>query len=421
MAVGAGLSASLGIATETTVGTPVPVTRFIEFDSESVSLKKNMVQGAGLRGGGLVARASRRVNTGRSVGGDLNFSVVTNGFGLVLQHMMGSFTTTPVSIGGGLYQQVHNAGTLQGKSFTTQIMRPDTTGVLTQNAFTYPGCKITDWEVGVAQNAQVKAKLTIDALDEATPSNGFAATTLSSAVTQGASSIVTVASVPAGSYVVLDSGVGEEIVQTSGAATGSGPYTSALVYATTKGHSTGAYVGSATGLNYGAATAFQTPSYNTASTEFQFLQGTLYAGGTTATTGGVYTNTGGRNIGTVKSASIKGKNALKTDRYQLGTNGVRAEQIENGWREYTADVDAEFYDRSWYDTYVADSPVALQLKFVAPGGTTLSFYAPAAFLDDGNINVGGPDVLDQKLGFMLLDDGTNGALQAVYTSTDAAV
>lgn len=421
MAVGAGLSASLGIATESTVGTPVVVTRFIEFDSESVSLKKNMVQGAGLRGGGLVARASRRVNTGRSVGGDLNFSVVTNGFGLVLQHMMGSFSTTATSIGGGLYQQVHNTGTLQGKSFTTQIVRPDTTGVLTQNAFTYPGCKITDWEVGVAQNAQVKAKLTIDALDEATPSNGFAATTLSSAVTQGGTSITTATAVPAGAYVVLDSGVGEEVVQTSGAATGSGPFVSTLVYTATKPHSTGAYVGSATGLNYGAATAFQTPSYNTASTEFQFLQGSLYAGGTTTTTGGIYTNTGGRNIGTVKSASIKGKNALKTDRYQLGTNGVRAEQIENGWREYSADVDAEFYDRSWYDTYVADSPVALQLKFVAPGGTILSFYAPAAFLDGGNINVGGPDVLDQKLGFMLLDDGTNGALQAVYTSTDAAV
>lgn len=71
MAVGAGLSASLGIATETTVGTPVAVTRFIEFDSESVALKKNMTQGAGLRQGGLVARAARRVNTGRSVGGDL--------------------------------------------------------------------------------------------------------------------------------------------------------------------------------------------------------------------------------------------------------------------------------------------------------------------------------------------------------------
>jgi hypothetical protein len=420
MAVGAGLSASLGIATETTVGTPVPVTRFIEFDSESVSLKKNMAQGVGLRQGGLVPRAARRVNTGRSVNGDLDFGVATNGFGLLLTHMLGSFGTTPTSIGGGLFRQVHNIGSLQGKSFTTQIVRPDTTGVLTQNAFTYPGCKVTDWEVSVATNAEVKAKLTIDALDEATPSNGFAATTLSSAVTQGATSISTTATIPVGSYVILDTGVNEEVVQTT-AVSGTGPYISTLATAAKIPHLTGVYVGSATGLNYGAATALQTASYNTSASIFQFLQGSLIAGGTTVTTGGIYTNTGGTVVGTVKSASIKGKNALKTDRYQLGTNGVRAEQIENGWRDYTADVDAEFFNRSFYDAYVGDSPLALQLAFQAGDGSKLSFYAPAAFLDDGNMNVSGPDVLDQKLVFKFLDDGVNGALQAVYTSTDAAV
>ncbi|MFI5415429.1 MAG: hypothetical protein ACHQ16_07230, partial [Candidatus Lutacidiplasmatales archaeon] len=106
---------------------------------------------------------------------------------------------------------------------------------------------------------------------------------------------------------------------------------------------------------------------------------------------------------------------------QLGTNGVRAEQIENGWRGYTADFDAEFFSRALYDTYVGDSPLALQLKFAAPGGAVLSFYAPTAFLDTGDVNVGGPTVLDQKITAALLDDGTNGALQAVYTSTDSTI
>jgi hypothetical protein len=35
--------------------------------------------------------------------------------------------------------------------------------------------------------------------------------------------------------------------------------------------------------------------------------------------------------------------------------------------------------------------------------------------------VGGPTVLDQKITAALLDDGTNGALQAVYTSTDSTI
>ena len=47
MAVGSGLSATFGIATETVPLTPVAVTRFAEFDSETMALKKGMVQGAG--------------------------------------------------------------------------------------------------------------------------------------------------------------------------------------------------------------------------------------------------------------------------------------------------------------------------------------------------------------------------------------
>jgi hypothetical protein len=292
---------------------------------------------------------------------------------------------------------------------------------LTQNAFTYAGCKVESWDVSVATNAEVKVKLTIDALDEATPSNGFAPTVLSAAVTQGATTISTVASIPANSYVTLDTGVNEEIVQTFGAPTGSGPYVSTLVAATKVPHATGVYVGSTTGMNYGAATALQTPSYNSSTSMFQFLNGTLIGGGTTVTTGGIYTNTGGVPIGTVKTASIKGANSLKKDRYQLGTNGVRAEQIENGWRQYTCDFDAEFFSRGLYDAYVGDSPLALQLKFAAPGGAVLSFYAPAAFLDTGEINVSGPTVLDQKISAKLLDDGVNGPLQVVYTSTDSTV
>ena len=138
MAVGAGLSASFGIATESTFGTPVAATRFYEFDSETLGMKKHTAQGLGLRQGGLGKRGARRIFTGREAGGDVNLDAPTAGLGLLLQHMLGSFTTTATSVGGGLYQQVHNLGSLNGKSFTTQVVKPDTTGVLTQEAFTYP-------------------------------------------------------------------------------------------------------------------------------------------------------------------------------------------------------------------------------------------------------------------------------------------
>ena len=95
MAVGSGLSATFGIATEPTPGVPVAVTRFAEFDSETMALKKGIVQGAGLRGGGLVRRAQRRILVSRMASGGVNFDAMTNGFGLFLQHMLGSYTTTP--------------------------------------------------------------------------------------------------------------------------------------------------------------------------------------------------------------------------------------------------------------------------------------------------------------------------------------
>ena len=421
MAVGSGLSATFGIATETTPGVPVAVTRFAEFDSETMALKKGIVQGAGLRGGGLVRRAQRRILVSRMATGGVNFDAMTNGFGLFLQHALGSYTTVPVSIGGGLYRQVHNTGPLAGKTFTTQIVKPDTTGVLAPQAFTYPGCKITDWELSVAQTGQVKVKLTIDAIDEATPSNGFSSTTLSALTTAAATSLTTVASIPAGSYIVVDTGLLAEVVQT-GTPSGAGPFTIPIttVGGMAQAHASGVYVGSATNVNYGAATALQTASYNSATNMFAFQQGKLIAGGTTTNVSGLWTNTGGQVVGNVRTAVVKGKNAVKADRFGLGSV-TRNEQLDNGWRDYTGTADVEYNGRSFYDAYAGDVPMCIQLTFTTPTGAVLQVYAPVGFQEDGaSPAVAGPDIIIQKFALTFLDDGVNGALQVVYTSTDVA-
>jgi hypothetical protein len=419
MAVGSGLSASFGIATETTVGTPVAVTRFFEFDSESMAMKKHTAQGAGLRSGGLVQRAARRSNIAREVQGDVNFAPTTNGFGLLLTHMLGSYSTTPTSIGSGLYQQIHNVGPLAGKSFTTQIVKPDTTGTLAPQAFTYPGCKVTSWELAVAQGQELKLKVGIDALDEATPSNAFAATTLAAAVTAGATSLSTTATIPAGSWIVVGNGVTAEVVQTT-AVSGSGPFTVTLAAAIKLNQASGAYVGSATNVNYGAAASLQTASYTAGTGLFGFHEGKLIAGGTTATTSGLYTNTGGTAVANVRSVTVKGSNAVKVDRWGLGSS-VRSEQLDNGWRQYSIDVQVEYNGRAFYDAYATDAPLALQLSFTDVSGAKLSVYAPVGFLGDSGPKVAGPDILMQQITFTVLDDGTNGALQVVYTSTDVAL
>jgi hypothetical protein len=356
----------------------------------------------------------------REAQGDITLDAPTTGLGLLLQHMLGSFTATATSIGGGLYQQIHNIGTLNGKSFTAQLVNPDTTGTLTQEAFTYPGCKITGWDLSVAAGAQAKLKLTIDALDEATASNGFAATTLSALASVVASSISTVASIPAGSYITLDSYANAEVVQTSGVS-GAGPFTVTLATPTKIAHASGVYVGSATGVNYGAATALQTASYNSSANLLSFAYGGIYVGGTTVTTGGVYTNTGGTKVGSVRDFTLTGKNAVKADRWQLGYT-TRSEQIENNYREYTASMTIDYTGRAFYDAYAAEAPLAVQLQFTTPTGAALTFYMPYGQQNDGaSPEVAGADVISQKLAFEFLDDGINGAIQAVYTSTDPAV
>jgi hypothetical protein len=420
MAVGAGISASVGIATEATPGVPAAVTRFVEFDSESMGMKKHTVQGAGLRGGGLVKRGSRRQTVAREATGDVSLDVPTNGFGLLLQHMLGSFATTPTSLGGGLFQQVHNLGSLQGKAFTTQIVKPDTSGVLAPQAFTYPGCKITGWELSVQQSQQVKAKLTIDALDEATPSNSFAPTTLSASTAAGAATFTTAATIPAGSWVKVDVGVNAEVVQT-GTPTGAGPFTIPVGSGTlTYAHAASTPVSSATGANYSNVT-LATPSYNAATSLFNFAGGKLIAGGTTAAVSGVWTNTGGTTVANVRQVTLKGTNPLKLDRWGMGSQ-VRSEQLENNWRTYAVDAQVEYNSRFFYDAYAADAPMALVWSLTGPANSALEFYCPIGFQNDGaSPSVGGPDIIIQKLALDVLDDGVNGALQAVYTSTDSVV
>lgn len=420
MAVGSGLSATLGIATETTPGVPVAVTRFVEFNSESMSLKKTIAQGQGVRGGALVRRAQRRNYVARQAAGDIDFDIPTSGFGLWLQHMFGSFATTPTSLGGGIFQQIHNPGSLQGKAFTMQILSPDTTGVLAQQAFTYPGCKITGWELSVQQGQQVGVKLTIDALDEATPSNAFAGTALTAATTVSAVSISTTATIPVGTYITIGTGLTAEVVQTT-AVSGTGPFIS-TVPALTYAHASGSYVGSATNVNYGAAAALQAASYTTANTEWDFSQGQLVAGGVTSVVSGVWTVTNGQTVANVRSVSMKGSNPLKVDRWGLGQS-VRSEQTENNFRDYTAAVSVDYNSRFFYDLYAGDADIALKLTFTdRRSGAVLQFFAPVGFQEDGaSPDVGGPDTIIQGLNFTILDDGVNGYLQAVLTNTDAAV
>lgn len=171
MAVGSGLSAQLGIgAPETTVGTAVTPTRFYEFNSETLDLALTRVDGMGLHAGGLNKRATRSVQTTRTVSGGFAMNAPTRGLGLLLQQCLGSFgqtLATPTQIASsGAYKQVHQPGLTTGKTFTIQKGVPQLDG--TVQPYTYPGCKIIEWTLACDVGAIATLSVVVDGMDELT-------------------------------------------------------------------------------------------------------------------------------------------------------------------------------------------------------------------------------------------------------------
>lgn len=161
MAVGSGIGASIGWGEESTVGTIAAITRWGEFNSETIGMDGVNVQGAGLRGGGLYPRLGRRLQVGRNAGGDVNLDIATTGMGLLFKHMLGSSTSSLLS--GTTYQQVHTPAALLGKSLTVQKLVPQRDGTL--KPFTGNGGKIESWTIACAKDQIATLAVTFDFWD----------------------------------------------------------------------------------------------------------------------------------------------------------------------------------------------------------------------------------------------------------------
>ncbi|MEV6477618.1 phage tail tube protein [Streptomyces sp. NPDC051657] len=163
MAIGSGLGAQMGIAAETTYGTFVAPSRFVEFTKESLVLKKTTAQSAGIAAGRLLALSSRRVLTRREASGSIEMEIVNKGMGLLLQALMGT-TVTPVQQGAGpAYLQTHTLADTAGKSLTIQKGVPLTTGTVTKKNVL--GCKITSGEFACEVGGMLTGAFEFDGRD----------------------------------------------------------------------------------------------------------------------------------------------------------------------------------------------------------------------------------------------------------------
>ncbi|MFD7616570.1 phage tail tube protein [Streptomyces sp. NPDC059802] len=163
MAIGSGLGAQIGIAAESTYGTYVAPTKFIEFTKEGLQLKKTTAQSAGIAAGRLLPLSSRRVVTQRQASGSLDMEVTTKGMGVLLQTLMGTSVTPVKQATSDAYLQTHVLADTAGKSLTIQKGVPLTTGVVTRKNFI--GCKVTSAEFSCEVGGMLTASFEIDSKD----------------------------------------------------------------------------------------------------------------------------------------------------------------------------------------------------------------------------------------------------------------
>lgn len=166
MPVAGGISAQYGMVDETTFGTSPTVTRFLEFNDETVQQSIARIDSSGLRVGRKVERSGQWVVGRKTVAGDINFEVQQQGMGLLFKHAMGGVASSQPNVGSNptVWEHTFTVGQLDGKSFTHQIGMASADG--TQRAFTYAGCKVAKWDLSCAVDGLLMFKPTIDGISE---------------------------------------------------------------------------------------------------------------------------------------------------------------------------------------------------------------------------------------------------------------
>ena len=125
-----------------------------------------------------------------------------------------------------------------------------------------------------------------------------------------------------------------------------------------------------------------------------------------------------------KDFMVKVDNGLNVDRRFLGSNLIN-EPIAEKYVDITGDVTAEFVDATAYNRVVSASTASLTATFIGSSisgtykrGITISM--PVCRFDGDTPNVGGPGIVEQKLTFKALYDGSQQPITITTVNTDTA-
>ena len=160
------------------------------------------------------------------------------------------------------------------------------------------------------------------------------------------------------------------------------------------------------GASFTTATALATASYSSTTNLFHFAQSAITVDGSA--------------VANIKDFTLTVDNVIKTDRFNIGSAGIKSAQVSNGFRKITGTVTAEFTDTVLLAKFLADTSAALSLSFTS-GSDALSITVSSVKFDGEAPQVAGPEVIDVNFSFEAYDNGTDAPLTIVYTTADAAL
>lgn len=162
----AALDHQLGIVDESTYGTPVVVTKFFEYNDENIDVQTARTEGDPLIKSTYFKRYDRFTPYVQGASGPVDLDVMSKGFGYWLKHMFGGVATTgPTET--SVYTHTSSETDLYGKFFTTQVNKMFHPAGTAQ-AYTFGGCKITEWELKNSVDENLVCSLSIDSQNAST-------------------------------------------------------------------------------------------------------------------------------------------------------------------------------------------------------------------------------------------------------------
>lgn len=357
-----GLSGQVGTVPEVTYGTPVTVTHFYEFLGETFTLDPNWLDGQGLKAGQSYKRGSRTVQSRIDVNGDLT-----------MEHTSGEAATAVADSMGYWWKYA------LGSALTTPTL-----------------------VLGTAYK-QVHV-------------NGS----------------------KAGQFITLQVGRPQISGPTVQPFTETGVVITGWEFSCNDNQIAQLKI-SGNARTELTATGLAAASYPTPNGLFSFANASIFTlGGTASTAAGETSIAGGTPVASlVNGIVITGSTPMKTDRFGFGNQGLKGFPVENDIPTITGTLTTEFFSRTeLYDIFRAGTGVPLQLDFTkfdsagndangvaaGPNPYRLSFILPQIKLKTAAVNVSGPDVLPQSIGFEAYDDGsgTNPVIQVKLVSKESS-